>query len=203
MRVRAPSGNTQVLSISSGQIYRIWPLLWTPSMFLFEFMTPNPENRCLQAALRLLTRRDHSCKELVRKLRLRGFASRQIDESVEKCKRLNYLDDERFSDNYIQLLQRKGFGPNRIQEKLRSRGISNNLIQNKLRRLFPKSVQIEQCRFVLQKKLNRISIASKSDSLKAGLYRFLSGRGFYPEVIHQILNENPILNKAGVDDSDQ
>jgi regulatory protein len=165
-------------------------------------MIQNHENTCLRAALRLLTFRDHSCKELVRKLRQRGFSSQQIKASVKECERLNYLDDDRFSDSYIQLLRRKGFGPNRIQEKLRSKGISNDMIQNKLQCQFPKSVQIEQCRSVLQKKLNRTAFASRSDSLKATLYRFLFGRGFYPEVIRQTLNEIPLLNSAGIDDSD-
>jgi regulatory protein len=165
-------------------------------------MIQDNENTCLCTALRLLTHRDHSCEELVRKLRQRGFPSQQIKDSVEECKRLNYLDDERFSDSYIRLLRRKGFGPIRIQEKLRSKGICNDMIQNKLRHQFSKSVQIEQCRFVLQKKLNRTVFASRSDSLKATLYRFLFGRGFYPEVIRQILNEKPLLHSAGFDDLD-
>lgn len=165
-------------------------------------MIQNNENACLRTALRLLTHRDHSCGELVRKLRQRGFPGQQIKDSVEECKRLNYLDDERFSESYIRLLRRKGFGPIRIQEKLQSKGISNDMIQNKLRYQFPKSVQIEQCRFVLQKKLNRTAFASRSGSLKATLYRFLFGRGFYPEVIRQILNEKPLLNSAGFDDLD-
>ena len=166
-------------------------------------MNQRSENPCLQAALRLLTYRDHSCAELAAKLRCRGFSTGQIDRSMEACIRLDYLNDERFTLSYIRQLRRKGFGPKRIQEKLRAKGIDYDMVQKTLISAISQPGQTEDCRQVLVKKMNRSTLSSKTGPSKVKLYRFLLGLGFYPEIIQRVLKENSSLDHTASKESSQ
>lgn len=161
------------------------------SMLLYKGMELSAEKKCLHVALRLLAIRDHSCTELARKLNQRGFARHLVKHSVDECLRLNYLDDKRFSHSFLRQLRRKGYGPYQIQQRLRSKGICDAMIQEVLDRTYPESAQIEDCRRVMQKKLASPSFASRSGPLNDRLFRFLLGRGFHPEVIRQSLDASP------------
>ncbi len=160
-------------------------------MLLSGAMEQKPDKKCFNAALRLLTSRDHGCAELAQKLKQRGFGGQDIKLSLNECIRLSYLDDERFSLNFLRQLVRKGYGPRQIQQRLRSRGISMAIIQEVLSRHFPESMQVDICRMTANKKLSSAAFVSRSGELKVRLYRFLIGRGFNPEVIRQVLDEIP------------
>jgi regulatory protein len=152
-------------------------------------MKQEPDKKCLNAALRLLTSRDHGCAELAKKLAQRGYGDQDIQLAIKDCLRLSYLDDERFSLNFMRQLVRKGYGPKQIQQRLRSRGISMPIIQEVLSRNFPESMQVETCRMTASKKLSSVAFVSRSGEVKGRLYRFLFGRGFNPEVIRRVLDE--------------
>lgn len=158
-------------------------------MLLSGAMKQKPDERCFNVALRLLTRRDHGCAELAKKLKQRGFGSQDIKLAITECIRLNYLDDEKFSLIFLRQLVRKGYGPKQIQQRLHSRGIPEPIIQEVLAQNFPASMQVERCRITAHKKLSSALFDSRSGELKVRLYRFLFGRGFHPEVIRQVLED--------------
>lgn len=158
-------------------------------MFLCELMSPRPYQDCLNSALRLLARRDHSCLELSRKLQQRGFDKDQIQPTIDKCLLFNYLDDEKFAQLYTLQLQRRGYGPRRIRQMLSAKGIAPHLIADTLQRNCDESKECEDCRTVLAKKLKALSCEQHEVIPKARLFRFLSGRGFSPATIRQILDD--------------
>jgi regulatory protein len=158
-------------------------------------MEQKPDERCFSAALRLLTRRDHGCAELAKKLRQRGFGSQDIKLAITECIRLNYLDDVRFSLNFLQQLVCKGYGPKQIQQRLHSKGIPEQIVQEVLVQNFPVSMQVERCRISASKKLSSALFVSRPGGLKVRLYRFLFGRGFHPEVIRQVLDDLSLDSK--------
>lgn len=160
-------------------------------MLLCRGMEASAEQKCFHVALRLLANRDHSCAELARKLEQRKFARHLVKHALDECLRLNYLDDERFCQSHLRQLRRKGYGPHQIQQRLRSKGISDAMIQDVLYRTYPESAQIEDCRRVMNKKLSSPTFASRSGPLNDRLYRFLLGRGFHPDVIRQSLDAPP------------
>lgn len=84
--------------------------------------------RAFNKAVDLLSRRDHSKKELSDKLKQKGFGS-DFDEVFEKLESYGYLDDERFARNYTkQLIEFKSFGKMRIKQELFKKGIDRDLI---------------------------------------------------------------------------
>ena len=148
----------------------------------------NPKD-CLAAALRLLTRRDHSRWELTRKLIDRGFSQGQIKSAVSQCLHLNYLDDERYATGYTRQLQRKGYGRHRIQQMLTAKGLNFQIIADCLEACCPDKVQIQGCRQAMLKKLKSGQPMEDTAEAKARLYRFLFRRGFSPAIIRQVMEE--------------
>ena len=84
------------------------------------------------AAMNLLSRREHSAKELFNKLRQRAFSEKEIETALKQLQLDNLLNDERFAESYIHQRIQKGFGPMRILQELSQRGISQETIQTQM-----------------------------------------------------------------------
>ncbi len=72
----------------------------------------NPRtDSCWNAALRLVARRDHFSTEVERKLKERGFAAPEIAATIERLRKMRYLDDRRALAAYAEEMKRhhKGF----------------------------------------------------------------------------------------------
>ncbi|MDH5436636.1 MAG: recombination regulator RecX, partial [Gammaproteobacteria bacterium] len=54
-------------------------------------------------AVRLLSRREHSCLELRRKLKIRGINQDIIDETISLLTRDGLLSNERFTESYVRV----------------------------------------------------------------------------------------------------
>ena len=77
-------------------------------------------------ALDIVSRREHSQKELSDKL-IRKFDIPDIVESViHNLLKKNLINDCRYSEAYVVARKRKGFGPKKIMYELVLRGIDEN-----------------------------------------------------------------------------
>lgn len=144
---------------------------------------------CLNKALRILARRDHSLEELRRKLIERGYGREETQSSLNECLRLGYLDDERFAHAYLRQLQRKGYGINGIRHKLYSRGIAREIVESCTIRHCTDAVELEVCRKALAKKTKHPGKYQSVRDLRPKLQRFLIGRGFSPSIVYQVLKD--------------
>ena len=66
-------------------------------------------------ALDILSRREHSTKELVIKLEKKFTSNTDILLIVSKLKKNNLLNDIRFTESYVAARKRKGFGTKKIE----------------------------------------------------------------------------------------
>ena len=81
-------------------------------------------------ALRLLSFRAHSEKELYDKLK-RKYNASAARLAVEKCKEAGLLNDEQFAALLAdELVRRKHYAPKRIENELIARGIDRHIAQN-------------------------------------------------------------------------
>lgn len=88
--------------------------------------------RAFNKASDLLSRRDHSEKELREKLRQKGF-SEGADEAIERLRGYGYVDDARFAARYAAELQRvKHYGKKRIEQELFRKGVDRAVIAETL-----------------------------------------------------------------------
>lgn len=76
----------------------------------------------------LLSRRDHSVKELKTKL-LRTVDEKNADKAIDKMLEYGYLDDEKYARNLVKYLaQSRNMSKNHIKQEMFKRGIPNEII---------------------------------------------------------------------------
>ncbi|MCP4077212.1 MAG: regulatory protein RecX [Gammaproteobacteria bacterium] len=133
-------------------------------------------------AMDLLSRREHSFKELYDKLRLRGFEPDEIDVALEKLVSENLLNDDRFTESYVHYRVQKGFGPLRIKNELSDKGIDNEIIQNQM-----ESYESAWSELMQQQRIKKFGAEIPADyKEKMKQARFLQNRGFSPESVMRL-----------------
>ncbi|MBQ2759972.1 MAG: regulatory protein RecX [Clostridia bacterium] len=81
-------------------------------------------------ALRYLSNRAHSKKELEMKLK-RKYCNEAVEYALDKCGELGLIDDEAFARLFAEeLSERKKYAPKRIVSELVSRGINREIAEN-------------------------------------------------------------------------
>ena len=152
--------------------------------------------KALEAALRLLARRNHSKVELRRKLSRRKFPKEIIDEVLANCERWNYLNDTDTANFYIESLIRKDFGFYRIQSSMQQRGFSREQIRRSMDEHDLERLEPTLAVRALKKKTAALSKTQSDRPKKAALIRYLSGRGFRRSTVSSLL-EQPELWEEG------
>ena len=81
-----------------------------------------------QRALGLLTRREHSRQELMRKLTTRGVEPDDAQAVIEKLSNSGWQDDARFAALLVRSRANTGFGPVRIRAELVTHALAADII---------------------------------------------------------------------------
>mgnify|MGYP001223800816 FL=1 len=84
-------------------------------------------NLIYNKSLDLLSRREHSRKEIKDKLRLRFDNNDLIQKVVSKLETNNLINEQRYAEAYTRSRKRKGFGPVKINHELLSKGIKDSI----------------------------------------------------------------------------
>ncbi len=87
-----------------------------------------PEQTPVQRALGLLTRREHSRRELERKLASRGVDAGEAKAAVERLASEGWQDDRRFAELLVRSRAGSGYGPLRIRAELTTHGLDRDAI---------------------------------------------------------------------------
>lgn len=77
----------------------------------------------VQRALALLVRREHSGKELARKLVARGIEASDAEAAVQRLSGDGWQSDVRFAEMLVRTRVAQGYGPQRIRAELGVNGI--------------------------------------------------------------------------------
>lgn len=143
----------------------------------------------LDSAFRLLTRRDHTRRELAGKLRHKGFGAGDVDRTIARLNDLGYLDDAKTARIMADHLLRKGYGILRIRYSLGQKGLDDEVIEKALGCCGDDAAQVQHARSALEKK--RLRLEREADPLKRyqRAYRFLAGRGFPAGIIRQTIGD--------------
>lgn len=90
-----------------------------------------PGEECLRArekAVQLLSFMDRSSDELRRGLRKRGFSEEAVGDAIRYVRGLNYLNDERYAENYVNTAGRRR-SRLRVSQDLAKKGIDRETIR--------------------------------------------------------------------------
>lgn len=84
--------------------------------------------RAYNKAVELLSRRDHSKKELIDKLRQKGYGEFAF-QAIEKLIDYGYINDRRFAFSFTdELVRLKSYGKKRLEQELCRKGIERDII---------------------------------------------------------------------------
>jgi len=140
-------------------------------------------DRLLATAVRLLAMREHSVKEMTHKLLARSQFADIVYAVVDELLTNKYVSDERFAESYVRFRSSKGFGPVKIRAELKSKGISNPLIEEHLN--MSSDVWFEHAQNQHQKKYGDAPVSDYNVWTKRA--RFMQSRGFTMEHIHTVI----------------
>ncbi len=82
----------------------------------------------VQRALGLLTRREHSRKELTRKLAARGVEKEDAQAAVARLADAGWQDDARFAESLVRSRAGSGYGPLHIRAELTMHGLDREAV---------------------------------------------------------------------------
>ena len=135
--------------------------------------------------LRLLSRREHSQKELMTKLMAKGFESLEIQAIIDALKNQNFQSDARFAENYARARFYKGFGLRKVGYELQQHGIENYDLQAILCENF--ADEYDLMTKVYHQKYRLHTQLLPTEQLKR--QRFLQSRGFSFNLIQQLFRQ--------------
>jgi regulatory protein len=134
-----------------------------------------------ERALRLLARREHTRRELARKLAADNEDSAGIERLLDELEGRGWLSETRVAEQLIHT-RRNRFGIRRIERDLRGKGVSDDAVAAALTQL--KEGELEAARGVWRRKFGRLPASAAE---RAKQIRFLQGRGFELEVIFKVI----------------
>jgi regulatory protein len=144
---------------------------------------------CKRRALDLLARREHSRRELERKLAARGFSAALIGPTLDGLEASGALVAARFTASFIRSRVAKGKGPVRIRAELSERGVGAEEGANLLR---DSGVDwVAEARAACTKRFGAAPPRDYQERARQG--RFLQSRGF---------SSAQIAAALGIDESD-
>ncbi|GAA3540997.1 regulatory protein RecX [Zobellella aerophila] len=144
------------------------------------------EQQAWDSALRLLSRREHSRRELLTKLRQRQFSEPQITRVLDRLEQQNWLRDSRFAALLVRQQILKKHGPMRIRAELFQKGVAQSLGEQAL-------AEAEVDWFELAKTCYLSRFAPEPTLLpkeRARRIRYLQGRGFNHEHIQYAMSRD-------------
>ena len=133
-------------------------------------------------ALDLLARREHSVKELLRKLCERYEETELITDVVRQLSEDNLVSDSRFAEMYIRSRIGRQFGPIKIKNDLRERGVSEDKIRFALNEANQDWLQLIQ--ELSEKKYGKTLPSAAKETAKR--MRFFQSRGFDTDCIRSV-----------------
>ena len=142
-----------------------------------------------QAALNILSRRDHFRRELEEKLRKKEYPREEIEDAVDRCVNLGLVDDERVGQRFVEIRAAdRGWGPHRLAAELKHRGVES-ADSERLARV-PPDLATEAMRTALRKLEVRAPDGWWRDSQRrARMVSSLITRGFETEVAIAAVDE--------------
>ena len=137
----------------------------------------------MKIGLRLLAAREHSRAELRRKLGARESDPGSVEQVLDDLESRGYLSDSRFAEQYVTERKRKGYGPLRISQELKQKGIAEDLIAQQADPSDPEWWEL--LKHVAQRKFGAKPPADRKTQAKWA--RYLEYRGFAVEQIRDLL----------------
>ncbi len=143
-------------------------------------------------ALRLLSQREHSRAELVRKLSPHEEAPGELAQALDDLQAKGFIDETRVLESVLNHRASK-LGNGRIKQELQAKGLAPAAVSQAMLDL--KDSEFARAQNIWQKKFGSPAVDANE---RAKHYRFLLTRGFSSEVVRKVVK----LSGASEEDFD-
>ncbi len=133
-------------------------------------------------ALRLLSGREYSRAELVKKLTPFKTTTSELTQVLDELQAKDFINEQRVVDSVLHRRSAK-LGAARIKQELQSKGLDAGAVLEAVDVL--KSTEVERAREVWRKKFGN---APENASERGKQMRFLMSRGFGSEAIRKVIS---------------
>ena len=133
-------------------------------------------------AVSLLARREHSARELKRKLAAKGLSDDEAAAAVEHAVEQGYQSDTRYAEMLVRTRINGGYGPRRIEAELQVAGVSAEHIRAAM-----DAAGADWRELAAQAHARKFGAPPRSSAERAKQFRYLQGRGFEAAQIGAVL----------------
>ena len=134
-------------------------------------------------AVSLLTRREHSVKQLHTKLLQKGYSLDESDTAIAELCQQNLLSNIRYAECYVRARSQRGYGPIRLVLELQQAGIEQYIIDASLAE-YSSDDWLAILKSLQQKRFDGEFSADQTERAKQ--VKFMQYRGFSYEQITDI-----------------
>lgn len=141
-------------------------------------MFKRPPRTAYNTIMNLLSRRNHSERELIKKLREREFSSEEIELALEKARAQKWIENpEKLSEQFAGQLHRKNKGIQYINSTLSEKGLPP--IER------DEALELDKALKLVKTKYSSLSNFTRKE--KAKVARFLASRGFDSNIVRKVI----------------
>lgn len=141
----------------------------------------------IRYALKLLSYRGRSVRELKERLRKKGYDEASVEAAVERLSAAGFLDDAALAGNLRRIAsEQRLLGSLGTRQLLRRRGISEDLIREVV--VADDAADLQLCLQLAQRRV-RITGMPVTPAETNRLFHYLARRGYGPAVIRKCLRD--------------
>lgn len=137
-----------------------------------------------ESCLRLLARREHSQKELLNKLLVKGLAKDDILAVIDELAQQGWQSDSRYAESYTRHRIQKGYGPIFIAYELRKNGIDAVNFEDIMQKMADSWMELLEQVYI--KKYGHDLLLDRNEWVRRS--RFLMQRGFSGTMISALFD---------------
>jgi len=161
-------------------------------VFIENVLLEDEKLKAIDVSLNYLSYRNRSTKEIVDKLKKKGFEDHIIENTLDYLKHYNLIDDYQFSKSFMKdKIKLNKYGPERIKFELYRRGIPKEIVEEVIRE-YENGYEYSLAYDLATKKIKSYKTDDKK-VLYSKLGSFLQRRGFSYDCISKVLRD--ILQK--------
>ena len=152
-----------------------------------EISINEERKRAKDRALKFLSYRDRSEKEIRTKLKDVGYEENILEWVIGELKRLKFLDDQRFALSYAQTqMITRPVGEYFLKRELKQKGVAEELIEQTLEKAYEEKDQFSVALELAQQRKKRYANLDEI-KVKKRVSDFLLRRGFSWDVVAEVM----------------
>lgn len=148
------------------------------------------QKKARNIALRLLTYRARSRKEVADHLEKKGFHGYLTATILTELEDYGYIDDEKFTLDFINYRKKRGLGLIRIRYELLMKGIDKEIVDTKIDECFDPEDDFKRIKDILTKRAGKDQQVCENWMKRQ--FNYLKKRGFQDSLIRKALLEYPV-----------